>query len=220
MTVKSDNRIDRQARRREKTRARLVNAAKTLFARQGVERTRINEITEEADVGFGSFYNYFENKDAIIAAVLRETAEAHAEEIAALTSGENDPAAVIAIAHRHFVRLARRDPEWAWLVIRMEGSQGAVLSALHAFAKRDLEKAVAAGRLSVPDVDVALAAAGGAFLGVLRAVLKNMVGDDADVHHAAGVLRMLGLPAKEAAEIAARPLPASPADDGAAVEGR
>jgi hypothetical protein len=57
---------DRQARRRERTRARLVEAAKTLFARQGVDNTRINEITDEADVGFGSFYNHFESKEAIV----------------------------------------------------------------------------------------------------------------------------------------------------------
>ena len=37
-----------------------MQTARTLFARQGVENTRINEITDEADVGFGSFYNHFE----------------------------------------------------------------------------------------------------------------------------------------------------------------
>jgi AcrR family transcriptional regulator len=57
---------DRHARRREHTRARLLRAARTLFARQGIDKTRINEITEEADVGFGSFYNHFESKAAIV----------------------------------------------------------------------------------------------------------------------------------------------------------
>jgi AcrR family transcriptional regulator len=46
---------------------------RTLFARQGVENTRINEITEEADVGFGSFYNHFDSKEAIVEAVVEET---------------------------------------------------------------------------------------------------------------------------------------------------
>src|SRR6187549_3746335 len=94
---------DRHARRREQTRAKLVEAATTMFARQGVERTRINEITDEADVGFGSFYNHFENKDAIVEAVLGETAAAHAEAIVSITAGVDDPAEVIAIAHRYFV---------------------------------------------------------------------------------------------------------------------
>jgi AcrR family transcriptional regulator len=49
---------DRHTRRREQTRAKLVEAARTLFARHGVDNTRINQITDEADVGFGSFYNH------------------------------------------------------------------------------------------------------------------------------------------------------------------
>ena len=64
---------DRHARRREQTRAKLVEAARTLFARHGVDTTRINEITDEADVGFGSFYNHFDSKEAIVEAVLAET---------------------------------------------------------------------------------------------------------------------------------------------------
>ena len=69
-------RVDRRARRRAETRARLLEAARATFARQGIDATRINEITDEADVGFGSFYNYFESKDAIVAAVVEETVEA------------------------------------------------------------------------------------------------------------------------------------------------
>src|ERR1700747_3465016 len=44
---------DRRARRREETRARLVEAAKALFARQGVDSTRIQEITDAGAARFG-----------------------------------------------------------------------------------------------------------------------------------------------------------------------
>ena len=44
----------RGARRRLETRARLVRAARELMARKGVGATSIQEITEAADVGFGS----------------------------------------------------------------------------------------------------------------------------------------------------------------------
>src|SRR5687767_407239 len=67
---------DRHARRREATRTKLIEAAKALIARQGVDNTRIQEITDEADVGFGSFYNHFESKEAIIEAVLADTVAA------------------------------------------------------------------------------------------------------------------------------------------------
>ena len=60
----------RGARRRLETRARLVRAARDLMARKGVGATSIQEITDAADVGFGSFYNHFDSKETIAAAVM------------------------------------------------------------------------------------------------------------------------------------------------------
>ncbi|HSO98987.1 MAG TPA: TetR/AcrR family transcriptional regulator [Solirubrobacteraceae bacterium] len=201
----------RQSRRRAQTRARLVAAAGALFARQGVESTRISEITEEADVGFGSFYNHFDSKDAIVETVLTETIAAQGEAIAAVTADMQDPAEVIAAAHRYFVRLARADPDWAWLLVRLDASHHVVLSALGPFALRDLHRGIRAGRLHVSNEQVALFATGGALLAVMRAVLDGDGPRNADTHHAEGVLRMLGLTREDAAEVARRPLSPTPA---------
>jgi AcrR family transcriptional regulator len=198
---------DRHARRREATRSKLIEAAKTLFARQGVDATRIQEITEEADVGFGSFYNHFESKEAIAEAVLVETVAAQGAEIDALTSQLEDPAEIISAAHRTFVRRARTDPDWAWLLVRLNVSHNIMLTALEPYARRDLRKAISAGRLNVPNEQIALLGAAGALLAVMRAVLDGHAPKQADIHHAQGVLRMYGLAPEEAAKIARRPVP-------------
>lgn len=198
---------DRRMKRREQTREQLIQAAKTLFARQGVEQTRINEITEEADVGFGSFYNHFESKDDISRAVVSEMAAAHADAIIATTSGIEDSAEVISVAHRYFVRLASQESDWAWLALRLELSHRAILKPLRPYARQDLERAVTTGRLRVPDIDVAIAASGGALIGVMREVLEGRLGEGADVPHAAGVLQMFGLAPDAAVEVASRPMP-------------
>jgi AcrR family transcriptional regulator len=204
-------RSDRHARRREQTRLKLLDAARVLFARQGVENTRINEITEAADVGFGSFYNHFESKEAIAAAVLADVVAAQGAVIDVITSALEDPAEIISAAHRHFVRLARSDPDWAWLLIRMDVSHDIVLGALGPFAERDLRRGIASGRLQVDDERTALVASGGALLGVMRAVLDGRAPQDADVHHASGILRLFGVTAQEAAEVARRSLAPGPA---------
>jgi AcrR family transcriptional regulator len=198
---------DRQARRRGETRRKLIEAAKALFARQGVDNTRIQEITEEADVGFGSFYNHFESKEAIVEAVLEEVVAAQGAAIDSVTAELEDPAEVIAAAHRYFVRLASTQPEWAWLLIRLDVSHNIVLRALSPFARRDLHAGVTSGRLSVPNERLALFAASGGMLGVMRAVLDGRIGTGADVMHAEYVLRMFGLSPDDAAEVARRPLP-------------
>src|SRR5919108_3483566 len=142
---------NRGARRRARTRARLIEAARVLFARQGVDVTRINEITEEADVGFGSFYNHFASKDEIVEAVLAETVEAQGAAVDALTRELDDPAEVVAVAHRYFVELARSDPDWAWLLVRLDISHQVTFRALGPFALRDLRRGLEAGRFDVPD---------------------------------------------------------------------
>ena len=86
---------DRHARRREATRRKLIDATKVLIGREGVDNIRIQEITDEADVGFGSFYNHFPGKEAIVEAVLAETIGAQGAEIDALTSDLDDPAATL-----------------------------------------------------------------------------------------------------------------------------
>lgn len=198
---------DRHSRRREATRAKLLEAAKTLIARQGVDNTRIQEITEEADVGFGSFYNHFQSKEEIVEAVLVETVTAQGAEIDALTSQLADPAEVISAAHRIFVRRASSDPDWAWLLVRLNLSHNIMLAALEPYARRDLLAAIKARRLSVPNEQIALLASAGALLAVMRAILDAQAPKDSDIHHAEGVLRMFGLPLDEAAEVARRPLP-------------
>lgn len=205
--VGTESQTDRHARRRTQTRAKLVEAARTLFARQGVDNTRINEITDEADVGFGSFYNHFESKEAIAAAVLAETISAQGAAVEAMTKDLDDPAEVVSVAHRYFVRLARTDPDWGWLLVRLDLSHNVTLAALGPFAQRDLDRGIKAGRFDVPHRGLALLAAGGALVSVMRAVLDGHAPKDADRLHAIGVLRLFGLTAKEAAEVAGRPMP-------------
>ncbi len=62
----------RQSRRREITRQRLLAAALVVFERDGLENATIASITEEADVGFGTFYLYFESKRELFESVVRE----------------------------------------------------------------------------------------------------------------------------------------------------
>ncbi len=198
---------DRRARRRAETRGRLIDAARVTFARQGIDATRINEITDEADVGFGSFYNYFDSKEAIVAAVVEEAIEAAGQAIDAATSELDDPAEVVAVAHRSLLHRAAEEPDWGWLLIRLEISHDLASAALGPYAARDLDRGIDAGRFRVDDRDVALIAAGGALLGIMRAVLHGRAGPDAAEKHAALVLRMFGLSPSESAELAVRPLP-------------
>jgi AcrR family transcriptional regulator len=58
----------RRLRRSAEIRERLFRSALELFARKGFANTTVEDITEAADVGKGTFFNYFPSKDHILLA--------------------------------------------------------------------------------------------------------------------------------------------------------
>lgn len=57
---------DRRQRRAAETRVRLFRCALQLFAERGFPNVTVEDITEAADVGKGTFFNYFESKDHVL----------------------------------------------------------------------------------------------------------------------------------------------------------
>lgn len=62
------HRQDRRQRRSAETRERLFRAALATFAQKGFAETTVEDITNAADVGKGTFFNYFPSKDHILLA--------------------------------------------------------------------------------------------------------------------------------------------------------
>ena len=62
----------RNTRRRERTRAELLLAARKVFAERGYHEASIAEITQMADVGIGTFYLHFRDKDEAFNTLLDE----------------------------------------------------------------------------------------------------------------------------------------------------
>ena len=57
-------------KRGEATRRRLLEAAEVVFAEQGYHEASIVKITERAGIGLGTFYLYFDSKQAIFEALV------------------------------------------------------------------------------------------------------------------------------------------------------
>lgn len=200
------NKQTRSDRRRAETRARLLGAARELFAEQGVGATRTGEITERADVAAGSLYNHFADKEEIVSALLGEIAEEQGALVDELTSEIEDPAAVVSYAHRHFVRLALRDRGFGQLVIRLDASHGLMRQILGPRAARDIEAGVESGRFDVDDVSAAVYLSGGALIGTIAGIVDGVNKKGVAEVHAAAVLRMLGLDADDAAAVSTLPI--------------
>jgi AcrR family transcriptional regulator len=197
----------RVERRKARTRAALLAAARALFASRGMEQTTVAEIAERADVATGSFYNYFAGKEQLLESLLEEELSKQRDLLRTRQDQVEDPAEKISIAHRHLVLVGRSDPDWAWLILRLDAPYRAAWATLGQAASDDLNAGLATGRFEVSNPALALTASGGALFAVIHEQLVGGHSPEADSQHAEGVLRSFGVAAAEAAEIARRPLP-------------
>ena len=207
-TKEGPTRLDR---RKARTRQALIDAAVRLIADGRGERASIQEITEAADIGFGSFYNHFESKDQLFETASSEVLERWGHMIDRASAGITDPAEVFSISLRLSARLSWTHPEVARFIT------GAGLDLLDApgglapRALRDIQAGQAAGQFSVADPEVALSAVAGGLIGLLRLHQRHpeRLEESSVDELAEACLRLLGLPAAKARRLAGLPLPAT-----------
>src|SRR5579862_7927764 len=71
----ADSDRPRLTRKGAETRARIVDAAAELIYRQGVARTTIEEVRDAANVSSSQLYHYFDDKPALVRAVIERQAD-------------------------------------------------------------------------------------------------------------------------------------------------
>ncbi|WP_028208599.1 TetR/AcrR family transcriptional regulator [Paraburkholderia nodosa] len=218
-------RSPRVARRKLETRLRLLDAAFALATEKGMESVTITEITNAADVGFGSFYNHFDSKEGIFAALVEWSFEEFATTLDRLATGLSDPAEAIAVSVRHTLLRAYREPVWGQLLIR-EGLSTRILSrGLGQRLLRDTKRGISERRFMVADELMCVFSVIGTVVAAIAAELHLSGSSKRAVRArktlrsrhekfadstAAIVLQAFGLKRTEAERIAHRPFPAPP----------
>jgi AcrR family transcriptional regulator len=89
---------------------------------QGVDATTIQQITDAADVGFGTFYNYAASKEALAQDVLDCMIHNVGERNDLITQqlGEVDPVRIVANSVRFVIREMTTNPVYRWWVARLD----------------------------------------------------------------------------------------------------
>jgi AcrR family transcriptional regulator len=109
--------MGRRERRAAETRVRLFRSALRLFADRGFPNVKVEDITEAADVGKGTFFNYFESKDHVLS-VMAEIQLAKVKEAARLAASGKQT--IHHVLHHLFLRIAEepgRSPDLARAVV-------------------------------------------------------------------------------------------------------
>jgi AcrR family transcriptional regulator len=195
-------------RKREKTRARLLDAAKRVMAGKGVEGTTVAEIAAAADVAPGTFYNYFTTREEILDAVAESLIEEFRRVMAAIQRTIDDPAERIAVAIRLFLSRVRDDALWGWFMARYGPSLPILRDRTRDIIReRILADGLRRRRFRLPTTRVVGDLIAGTSVTALRSMLEGRLPLDAASEVAELLLRGLGVPMDEAHAIAHRPIP-------------
>ena len=107
----------RRERRAAETRIRLFRCALQLFSERGFQNVTVEDITEAADVGKGTFFNYFQTKDHVLGVMAEIQLAKVAEALARAVAGRQK---IQSVLHHLFLRAAEepgRSPDLARALI-------------------------------------------------------------------------------------------------------
>jgi AcrR family transcriptional regulator len=197
----ADETLSRGHKKRERTRAQLIDAGVAVLAAKG-EALTISDVVSQAQMSSGTFYNYFPDRDALMA-VLAEHSVASFAAQAAIEFTEDDPARQFAFVTSRLLNRAQEDPTWARAILRLTDVRKSFPEAVSHNLRKDLELGFDQNRFAIGPDDVTL----DLLTGLLMASIRRIATGTADLGYPRRVVERalvtLGIDQDEAARIAA-----------------
>ncbi|HJQ75613.1 MAG TPA: TetR/AcrR family transcriptional regulator [Gaiellaceae bacterium] len=132
-------------RRRERTRGQLLAAATRVLAEKGLHGTKIADIAAAADVGVGTFYLHFPDKETLFDAVVDETVRALKATVDAARAKAKGPLAQIRAANVAFFHFAQENREVFKIVFGHAAAYNDLIRRAQALFIADVERTVREG---------------------------------------------------------------------------
>lgn len=197
----------KRSERSERTRAALIAAGRRLFCERPVDAVAIDDIVQAAEVSKGSFYNHFDDREALVRAVTGDVRARVEHAVHRANAEVHDPAHRMARAVCVYLRYALDDPERAGVLVRIYSGHVSLSTPLNQGLVEDVSQGIAAGRFQVPTTESAvLLVMGVAQLSLIRIVQEPnpTVAVTLAQQMCALLLRGLGVPNAEGEAIAAQ----------------
>ena len=186
-----------------------MSAARETIAQTGLHNLRISDVTARADLGFGTFYTYFDTKDALVEALVAEALGTLVEAIGSSAQAISDPAVGAAASYRRFLRFGRDEPELAGILVALDAADRRFEQAVRPWALDTLLRGQKSGRFNIPDIELCLASVAASALASIRAILDGRIeaGARTECHGAEMMLRSFGVDMEEANRVAHHDVP-------------
>jgi len=189
-------------KKRERTRGALLDSAISVFASKGYAATKITDITNHAKLANGTFYNYYDDKDAL----LHDVAIGLAVEITSGIDAElqaliHAPTRVV-LATARCLQIARQKPEWLRVLLESLFVVPEMQSAAVKYLRQDLKLGIEQGHFTI-EINLLLV---NQILSLIRtaAIVDPQMSDVTIQRTCEALLRLLGLSSNKAANLVTR----------------
>ena len=190
--------------RRARTRAELIRAARTLYAARTFDSVTVDDVVNTAELAKGTFYVHFDDLDDLQSVLGDELAHEFDDLLQPRRLSLDDPIERIAAGCGAFINEAMRDPIWGALIVRSAAAIPDVGRVARARLNEDIRRAAAGGRLHDVAPEIAFEFAIGITVRAMQSAAEGRLKPRHAPPIVAGILRAIGVPAAEAAEIVLR----------------
>jgi len=150
---------ERRARQKEGVREEILDAARTLFVKEGYEHVSIRKIAEKVEYAPGTIYLYFRDKAEILDRICEETFARLAIRLEAISRDQADPLDCLRRGLRTYVQFGVDNPNH-YVVTFVQAKQIERQNPVHASAERcfdflrnGVQRCIDAGQLNCQDAD-------------------------------------------------------------------
>ena len=197
--------LTRFERRKASTRAKIIEAAERLMRDRGGDAVTIQDITDAADVGHGTFYLHFKSKGDVLRPLIEHLSKEVHRKVDQAARGATDPALRQALGLRILLRAIAEDPLWSWYA-RSGMAFSQLVAEMGSPPTHDMKHGMESGRYKIADLSTTLDFTNGALTGMITSIedrddVERVIDTTVEL-----ILRVFGIEADEAAQLVRRPL--------------
>jgi AcrR family transcriptional regulator len=190
--------------KRARTRAQLLEGAKSLLAERPLAAITIDDIVAASGVAKGTFYYHFKDIVELAGAVARELAVDFDELIRPHRVAFDNPLERVGFGLLSFLGKAEENYRWGRLVLNGVPASLELRHSVRQNLVADLSAAKRAGQLGVDDVELAADLVIGIWRAVTRGITDGRLGPGTVDATCVAAMRTLGLARSEAVALMAR----------------
>jgi AcrR family transcriptional regulator len=210
-TAQNGRRAEIGAARRAKSRNTILAAAFACYGREDGRIVRIEDVCKAAGVARGTFYNHFDDLEALRYQLLEELTGEFDRAVHHMFSALENAAEQSAVAIRYYLHAAAKNPAWGWAMIHSSAPGHTFGEMVWHNSLVTIRRGVDEGLFHIPTAEIGRDILMGSVASAMVSITSGTVQDDYPEQISEHILMAFGMTQEAARALSRRALPALPA---------